>query len=104
LNDQKPLVVDPNELFVIQSSEIKETVARTDDKEVATIFGQSENGNFRAIGSVPYCADKSDWSMIVIECDVDIWSNKELTKFLLASKDKAKEHGFVGFTFRKNEG
>jgi hypothetical protein len=93
-----------NEPVLIRATEIKKTVARTDDEEVANIFGQSKNGNFRAVGTVPYFADRPDWPMIVIECDVEIWSNKELTEFLLASKDKAKEHGFVGFSFRKSEG
>jgi len=90
------------ESVLIQSTEIKETVTRTDNEEVATLFGQSKNGNFRAIGSVhavPF-GDSRPYPMIVIECDVKIWSNKELTEFLLASKDKAKKHGFVGFTFR----
>jgi len=91
-----------NEPSLIQSTETKEAVALTDNEEVDTLFGQSKNGNFRAVGSVrgvPF-GDSRPYPFIIIECDVEIWGNKELTDFLLASKDKAKEHGFVGFTFR----
>jgi hypothetical protein len=91
-----------NEPFLIQSTETKETVALNDNEEVATLLGRSKNGNFGAIGSVravPFGASRP-YPMIVIECDAEIWGNKELTEFLLASKGKAKEHGFVGFTFR----
>jgi len=101
LNGQRTGLLNLNETVLPDGKETDKAVL--DDEEVCVIFGQSENGNFRAVGSVrgvPFGAD-SPSPFTIIEHGVEFWGNKELTRFLFAIKDRARVYGFVGFSFRK---